>query len=310
MSTGSTGSRPFEVAVIDRYRERTAWDAEAAELVARMLERWQLTAREAFVGGEAGATLLVEQADGFPAVLKVGYPHIEAVWEAVALDAWAPLSPAVLRQDTWTWSMLLEYVTPGLPLSRAELDPVEAIAIAARVHAKLMTVPVPDGVPGLADHVALFGPIAAEQLPAWREILDRFGSRELVERAIAWLPELAASGSERAFLHGDYNPGNLLAAHDGSWKVIDPKPLAGDPAFDPWPLVEQLGAPWQQRDPVTVIVRNATVFCELTGIDRERLLRWAFARCGLNLTWYLEDDEFEHAAREADKLRVLDRILL
>jgi streptomycin 6-kinase len=301
---------PFERSVIQRYPDRAAWDAEAADIVARMLDRWHLTVRDALTGGEAGATLLVDQSDGTPAVLKVGYPHLEALWEAVALEAWAPIAPAVLRQDAWTWALLLERVFPGTPLSRAELEPVEAVAIGARRYAELSAVQPPEGIPTLVDSIGHFAPVAAEQLPGWRAMLDRLGSRALVERAIEELPELGATADRQVFLHGDYNPGNLLASDDGSWRVVDPKPLVGDPAFDPWPLVEQLGAPWQQRQPGDTLLRNATVACDLIGIERERLLRWAFARTGLNVTWYLEDRDLQHAAEEVAKLEVVDRMLV
>lgn len=297
-------STPFESAVIDRYPDRAAWDAEAADLVTRMLERWHLAAREAYVGGEAGSALLVDQADGTPAVLKVGYPHLESIWEAVALDAWAPIAPAVLRQDPWTWSLLLERVEPGTPLSRAELDPDEAVAIGARVLAGLHRVAAPDGIPALRDHLAHFGGIAQAQLPGWRDVLDRLGHRALVERAIAELPALDEGAP--AFLHGDYNPGNLLASSDGTWRVVDPNPLVGDPAFDVWPLIEQLGDPWQQRDPSSVIARNATIAAELAGVDRDRVLRSGFGRTGLDVTWYLEDGELDLAAKALAKLTVLD----
>lgn len=302
-------SAPFETAVIHRYPDRAAWDAEAADLVARMLQRWKLTTAEALTGGEAGAALLVHEEDGSAAVLKVGFPHLESIWEAVALDAWSPMTPAVLRQDEWTWALLLERVSPGTPLSRAELEPLEAVAIGARRHAELTAVAAPSGIPALEDYVGHFAGIAAGRLAGWQAQLDRLGSRSLVERAIAELPELAGTADRRVFLHGDYNPGNLLAADDGSWRVIDPNPLVGDPAFDPWPLIEQLGAPWKQERPEVVLLRNATVACDLAGADRDRVLRWAFARTGLNVTWYLEDGDLQHAADEVAKLEVLDRML-
>lgn len=301
-------SGPFESAVIDQYADRAAWDAEAAGLVARMLERWELTSLEAFTGGEAGSALLVRQADGTPAVLKLGFPHLESIWEPVALDAWSPMTPAILRQDGWTWALLLEQVVPGTPLSRAELDPLEAVAIGARRHAELTAVAPPAGIPTLAEYVGHMAELAVAQLPDWKHAFGRVGSQELVERALEELTELAGTPDRELLLHGDYNPGNLLAADDGSWRVIDPNPMVGDPAFDPWPLIEQLGAPWKQQHPDVVLLRNATVACDLAGIDRDRLLRWAFARTGLNVTWYLEDGEQQHAADEVAKLQVLDKM--
>src|SRR5688572_29034049 len=96
-------SAPFELSPIDAYASRQAWDATAAELVGTMLNRWHLTPQQAYTGGEAAAVLAVTTSDGTHAVLKVGYPHVESVWEAVGLESWgAPLAPRVLRQDAWT----------------------------------------------------------------------------------------------------------------------------------------------------------------------------------------------------------------
>ncbi len=64
--------------------------------------------------------LQVTTADGTSAVLKVGFPHFEGVWEAVGLERWGPdLAPEVLRQDPWTWSLLLEQLRPGTQLVNA-----------------------------------------------------------------------------------------------------------------------------------------------------------------------------------------------
>jgi streptomycin 6-kinase len=59
------------------------------------------------------------------------------------------------------------------------------------------------------------------------------GSPEAFDLVPADLP----SASRRVLLHGDFNPGNVLSWGDGRWAVIDPKPMIGDPAYDPWPLV-------------------------------------------------------------------------
>src|SRR6187431_1984556 len=121
----------FEVAAIEAYPTRSRWDASAAEIVQTMLDRWHLEPGDAYVGGEAASVLRVTTSDGRPAVLKVGFPHPEAVGEAIALEAWGPqLCPRVLRQDPWTWSLLLERVESGIPLSRLDLSVTEALAVA------------------------------------------------------------------------------------------------------------------------------------------------------------------------------------
>ena len=126
---------PFELSVTESFASKSAWDATTLELVATMLDRWHLTAGTAFEGGVAASVLAVTTADGTPAVLKVGYPHWEAAFEAVGLDAYGPaLAPRVIRQDAWTWSLLIERVEPGIPLSRTAMAPDAALTAAARLH--------------------------------------------------------------------------------------------------------------------------------------------------------------------------------
>lgn len=262
---------PFETSVAEETSSKTSWDAGVHDLVSTMLDRWHLTAGEAFEGGVAAAVLSVTTSDGAPAVLKVGFPHWEAVYEAVGLDAYGPgLAPAVLRQDAWTWSLLLEQVAPGTSLGAVALRSDDALTIAARLHSRLAAVEIPDGVWSLDEVVASY-------LTRARSLSPDAG----VDAALDELERLSKEPSDRMLLHGDFNPGNILASENG-WRVIDPKPIVGDPAFDLWPLLEQVGG--ATRHTVELVARE-------TGYDPERIARWGYARAGLNVTWMLDIDE-------------------
>ena len=278
---------PFEIDVARGYASKSAWDATAAELVATMLDRWHLTPGEPLVGGVAAAVLAVETHDGHPAVLKVGYPHWEATHEAVGLESYgAPLAPRVLRQDAWTWSLLLERVSPGVALRDSALRVDVALRTAAHLHRRLADADVPDSVPAL-------GEVVASYLAPARALADD----PLVVDALDELERLAADPAPSMLLHGDYNPGNILSSGDG-WKVIDPKPIVGDPAFDLWPLLEQVGHP--SRASLELVART-------TGYPIDRLARWAHARAGLNVTWFLDDvdepPDTMMAAAAVDRMR-------
>jgi streptomycin 6-kinase len=276
---------PFEREAIDSFASKAEWDATAAELVSIMLDRWELRPGEPFDAGVAGATLAVTTPEGEPAVLKVGYPHWEAVFEAVGLAAYGHrLAPRILREDPWTWSLLLERVEPGDPVSI--LAPADALVAASRLHVELSRVSIPDGVPALAEVIASY------LTPA---------------RALATEPEVAAALDELSrlslepaptmLLHGDFNPGNVLLSANGL-RVIDPKPFAGDPAFDLWPLLEQVGTP---------SAASLDLVARTTGYPRDRIVRWAYARAGLNVTWFLDDvdepPDTERAALELERMR-------
>lgn len=299
---------PFEQTAIDAYPSRDAWDATAAELVGRMLERWHLEPVEAFVGGAAGSTLAVRQADGTEAVLKVGYPHWEGVWEAVGLELLGKDAPAVLRQDPWTWSLLLERVVPGDQLVNAPLPAVDALTIGGTLLARISAISAPRDLPTLADAMASYLTQARDRLPGQHARLAALGVLDLVTRALDAGEALADSAPADGLVHGDFNPGNILRSTHG-WQVIDPKPMRGEAAFDLWPLVSQVGHPWNAQKPDAVIAEHLAIAAAAAECDPVRAARWAFARSGINVTWYLADDSADEAAAAAREVRTWGRLV-
>ena len=280
----------FEISPIERFRSKDDWDATAAELVGTMLDRWHLTAGAAYVGGEVASVLEVTTAAGEPAVLKVGFPHFEGVWEAVGLECWGPeLAPRVLRQDPWTWSLLLERLEPGVPLTKAVIPVDEALAVAAELYRDFSTKPVPPGIATLPDVMRAYLVNARARLPGQAQELARLDASGLLELGLAEVEALAATDGASAFLHGDYNPGNVLSSGSSNlgWKVIDPKPMVGDREFDVFPLIEQLGSPFSAADPHELLERHLLEFTRIVGCDPARTARWCFARHALNLSWWL-----------------------
>ena len=282
-------SVPFEASAIDSYPSRAAWDSAAAELVGVMLDRWHLTAGQPFVGGEAASVLRVARADGSSAVLKVGFPHVEAIWEAVGLEGWgARLAPAVLDQDPWTWSLLLEDVQPGIPLLRYRVPAEDALRSAGRLYEVTSTRQIPDGLPTLQDSMR---PVLDKAVSRLRQHVPLLGANGgVLEAGLEELSRLLDISPRESFLHGDFNPGNIISS-DRGWRVIDPKPMRGDAAFDLWPLVTQLGDPFGAPRPEEVLARQLRQVCAMTDVDLDRAARWAFARAALNVSWFLDDQD-------------------
>ena len=265
------------------WPSRTDWDGASLGILATALDRWQLTPGETLAGGVSALVVDVTQADGSPAVLKLGFPHEEGVGEALGLEAYGPeLAPRVLRQDAWTWALLLERIQPGDSILHADLALDDAFRAACALHTALTAQPAPAGLPTLSRAMSDYTTGCRSRLPQQRAALESLRVADLVDAALAELDTQAADPVPAVLLHGDFNPNNILRSiGPGGWRVIDPKPLVGDPAYDLWPLIAQLGdAPLAER---------IGLAARFSGLDERRLARWGFARTGLDVSWALED---------------------
>jgi len=299
---------PFESAAIAAYPSKAAWDAESAELVRTMLDRWHLRALRPIGEGFAAATLQVLTESGHSAVLKVGFPHPEGIWEAVAVEASGPsLAPRVLRQDPWTWSMLLSEVAPGTTLASLPVD--EALRVGGELMNRLARVDPPDGMPTLVDSVAQFVAGARDRRASQSALLRELGSTASVNLGFELADALDGIPRETSLVHGDLNPSNILLDATCGWLVIDPKPMIGDPAYDAWPLIGQVGGAHSRELGGAEIVRRIRRLSEQTGLPDQRVREWCVVRAALSLTWYVDDHLVRHAEREAAALETLVDVL-
>jgi streptomycin 6-kinase len=264
-----------------RTPEGAAWIAGLPALVARALARWSLSAGDPFPSGSASWCAPVRDAAGADLVLKISFPHAEARDEAAVLRAWRGRG-AVRLVDAHPpdWALLLERVRPGTTL-RAARTPVprrlgEAADVLRELHA-LHAGPGGDDLtdlPDLVDVAAGWATLLEHRADAARAAGARSDPAQ-VRAAVAVLRAPAPGGA--VVLHGDLNPGNLLRTRDG-WCAIDPKPLRGDPAYDPWPLLEQVGEPWRAPDPVRALRDRLRLVADRADLDPVATSGWALAR--------------------------------
>jgi streptomycin 6-kinase len=318
---------PFDTPETTGHPSRSRWTSGVATLTDTLLLDWALRPVRIVSGGSAAIVLEVEQADGSPAILKASYPHDEASGEAIALGAMGPsLAAAVLRQDVPAWAMLLERVTPGDPLGEAwDLTLAEAATIAGTLHLRVGATPIPSRLAGLDATADRYRRIASVALLDQADALELLGARDLVAGAVAELAGLVADfRGPPVLLHGDYNPGNILrsaggpgpaqtgghgSTGDAGWRLIDPKPLVGDPAFDLWQVVAQLGDPLEGPDPAAAFAATLRLVADATGRDARRIARWGFARSGVDVTWAIADGDSLEARDRVAALRAWRTVL-
>ena len=99
------------------------------------------------------------------------------------------------------------------------------------------------------------------------------------------LRTLPGSCGTGVVVHGDLNPGNVLRSAGAGWLAIDPKPLLGDPAFDPWPLLEQVDDPFRSADPCAVLTGRTRVVAHELDLDPGRIAAWGLARSVESALW-------------------------
>ena len=240
----------------------------AAEALAALTERWSLTVGQPFAGPEVSAAWVapVRRADGTPAVLKLGIPHMEARDEIAGLRFWnGDPTVRLLDADETLNAMLLERCKPGTHL-RTLAEPEQDVVVAGLLR-RLWRRP-PDGHP--------FRPLG-ELTAHWaRQTLadeGRWPDAALIREGLALFDELPRTAADDVLLATDLHAGNVLRAAREPWLVVDPKPFVGDPAYDATQhLFNCEGRLWAR--PLETIARVAG----LLGVDAGRVRLWIFAR--------------------------------
>ncbi|MFI7060020.1 aminoglycoside phosphotransferase family protein [Kribbella sp. NPDC050124] len=262
------------------------WLAGLPGAAAEYLDRWQLAVTGPALNGEASLILPVVRRDGAEAMLKLQPVNDESESEALALRTWSRDDVVeVLEDDPATSTLLLERLEPqtldDVP------DHVEATRILAELMARLMTVQAPAGVRRLADVAGQM----VEDAPAMIPLLSDPADRQLVRRFVAQVTELLPESGNR-LLHWDLHYYNVMAAQRQPWLVIDPKPLAGDPGFDVFPVLWNRWEDLVATGELDQAIRDRfDLMLAVTGIDRDRALGWTAGRILQNVLWDTEDGE-------------------
>ncbi len=274
------------VASIGDLPEGRAWLRSLPALVGELRDAWSLRLGAPWTGGTCSWVAPAELPDGRQAVLKISWPHREMLGEADALRLWHGHGAAELyAHDPVRHALLLERAEPGTTLAESELPAEERLTVAVGLLTRLWAAPVPD--PTLFERV---GDVTA----GWADLVEERMARlrpgfdpGLVAHGARLLRELPRTASREVLVHGDVNPGNILAAPREPWLVIDPKPMYGDPGYDPWPLLEQVDDPFAYADAADVLRRRVALVGEVLGEDPARLAAWAAARRVEAALWWV-----------------------
>lgn len=277
-----------------------SWVLGLPDLLADLLNEWELEPVGRSTSGSCAVVVPVRVlGDGRErvgvsgeAMLKVTWPHPEASTEHLALQAWNGHGAArLVRADPSRYALLLERLYDR-DLMRVDID--EACGVIGDLLHTLRRPPHPR-MPLLDDYASRQALELHEAPPVIpRRYLDQAASlaAELVTR----------QASESRLLHTDLHYTNVLGAYRAPWLAIDPKPMAGDVAFEVapalWNRADELGTGSQVR---WSLRRRLEIICERAGIDEGRARAWTIVR---------EADNALDLANDADTGWARDRVSL
>jgi streptomycin 6-kinase len=249
-----------------RSPARTAW-LEALPAALRELERrWSLTLGVPFTQASAAWVAPVSRADGTPAVLKVGMPHMEAEQEIDGLRVWNGNPTALLLEaDEALGAMLLERCEPGTTL-REEVESEQDRVIAGLLR-RLWQAPVPPHV------FRLLSTMTKYWSDETRSHAEAWPDPGLVRHGLELFDELPRTATRDVLLATDLHAGNVLRSRREPWLVIDPKPFVGDPAYDA--TQHLFNCEERLRTDADGTIRRVA---DLLDVEAVRVRAWMFAR--------------------------------
>lgn len=275
---------PVFAGYAERGADWAAWLDRLPKLVVEILADWELRPDGDAVHGHGALVLPVRTTGGRPAVLKVTYPHPEAAHEHLALQAWhGEGAVRLLRADPHRWALLLERLHADEDLTG--VGDVEACEVVAGLYRRLH-------VPALPQLRTL-----SSYVDGWTDRLHRLPAdaplpRRLVDQAVALGRSFVADrATDGTMIHADLHYENVLAADREPWLAIDPKPVSGDPHYEPAPLLwnrwdEMVSSGGSARDGIR---RRFFTVIDAAELDEDRARDWVVVREMHNALWALED---------------------
>jgi streptomycin 6-kinase len=247
--------------------ERRVWLGTLPSTIKTLQLRWSLSLgvpyEHEYVSCSWVAPALL--ADGRPAVLKIGMPHMEAEQEIEGLQFWdGQVTVRLLEFDRTTNAMLLERCEPGTPL--LSIAETEQDVIVTTILKRLWKSPSPQMFRPLSALIAYWNEHTWRNAKSWSDTV-------LVTEGLQVLESLAAEASDDVLLATDLHSGNVLRAQREPWLMIDPKPFVGDAAYD---LTQHLfNCEQRLRANAHELIRRVS---DLAEVDDRQVLRWLFGR--------------------------------
>jgi streptomycin 6-kinase len=261
------------------------WLGGLPTLLDRISDQWELHNLQPIPDPSYNYILFATRENGQSVVLKMGVPNPELTSEILALEVFSGKSIVrLLEADQAAGALLLERILPGDDLRIIE-DDQEATRIAAQLMRRIWK-PVPAG--------ANF-PSAGEWCQGFQRYLNVYSNQDsplpysMVKEAASLAERLLTDSPESYLLHGDLHHMNILQCAPNDWRIIDPKGVIGEPAFEVEALLAN-PAPGLIENPHLPIIqaKRLDILEEVLELPRDRMANWGFCRAVLSAIWSVE----------------------
>lgn len=292
---------------LGRTGDERRWLAELPDLVSELERRWGVSTGPPFRDGTSAWTAPGLTHDGRRVVLKVAWPHREARGESAALRVWSGEGAVlVYAAEPGRYALLMERCEPGTRLDQSGLGTEDILLVAGDLLARLWAAPppFPDDIEEVGDVTREWADLVRRRMEELRPPFDPW----LVEAGASLLVDLPSTATRSVVVHGDFNPGNILAAQRQPWLVVDAKPMVGDPGYDPWPLLAQVDPPFNTPGQESVLKGRSELFGDIADEPPQRLLAWAVARSVESALWNVSRGDLEAGTDDMAEAAVFARV--
>jgi streptomycin 6-kinase len=286
----------------DQQAITPGWLESLPDTVAHLCAKWSIELEPAIPDPYITLVLFGHSAQLGPVVIKSSPLAGEFRAEATALsladgDHVSRLHDADFERS----AMVVERILPGTQLRNVPMPDEDATRLAAEMARTFWRdVPDPTGLHPLRTWMrALFDWTPQPELLA----------TDLVEQAQEIATMLLAESSRSCLLHGDLQHHNILRRDAGSWAIIDPKGLYGDPGYEIAAWMYNPPEVSSRPDYIDLATRRITICADAWGIAEDKLAAWAFVGTVLNACWSASDAApeglLQHCIHIAQQLRTL-----
>src|SRR5512133_1836074 len=263
----------FEAAVRVRVgAEADDWLEHVPDLITSVTDAWDVHVTAVANRIDAYGMSIPARRDSERVSVRIAYPDAFFTDETAALHAWNGTGAVRILEEDERGAQLRTSPTPGtaLSLERNEMTALREVAEALRD----LWIEPPEGMQTLAAEVRAWGTTLPERFESVHQPFDE----QLMRDAEVMFRSFGPRQMDAVLLHGDVRLETFLL--DGERAVaIDPKPLAGEPAFDVAALLRD-GPGELLRDPAAGRQRLQARLEQLTDlldVRASRVRGWAFA---------------------------------